>query len=306
VVVLVGSLSLSLMWAVSTASMDDDESFLARQRNFFGVLYVIRRDANSSNKSRVVMVHGNTTHGTQFESAVLREKPTLYYSHESGVGLAIENLPCYVEAKRPIKLGVVGLGAGTLCCYARPGDFVRFYEIDPLVVEMSQKYFTYQSDAKRRGAHVDVVLGDARIVMERELAQHQPQQYDILVIDAFSSDAVPLHLLTRECFQVYREHLRADGLLAVHVSNRHLDLRPAVKSMADHFGYHAILVQHLPDIGVPGGTFDSTGSVWIILTRNEEFVASPMIREASQPWPQNMPSVMLTDDASSLLQLLNW
>ena len=171
-----------------------------------------------------------------------------------------------------------------------------------MVVELSRKYFTFQDDAEKRGAIVDVLLGDARIVMERQLERQEPQSFDVLVVDAFSSDAVPLHLLTRECFQLYGAHLHENGILAVHASNRHLDLRRAVKAIADHFGYISILIQVGPDPSQQ--CLESSGSVWVLLTRNREFANCSDIRRASETWPQNMRAVLLSDDSNSLFPLL--
>src|SRR5262249_17147766 len=145
-----------------------------------------------------------------------RRAPTTYYAEGSGIGLAIRHHPRAGQ----LKVGVVGLGAGTLAAYGQEGEKYRFYEIDEVVVKISEANFTFRSDSAADCQ--DVVLGDARLMMEQE----EPQGYDVLAIDAFSGDAIPVHLLTRECMDVYRKHLKPDGVLAIHISNRYLDLLP--------------------------------------------------------------------------------
>ena len=166
------------------------------------------------------LVHGTITHGLQFLAPDRRRFPTTYYGRQSGVGLAILNTRHSAQ-----RVGVIGLGAATLASYGRPGDYYRFYEINPLVIEVARKQFTYLSDCP---AKVDVVLGDARLSLDREPSQ----QFDVLAVDAFSSDSIPVHLLTLEAFRLYFRHLRPDGVLAVHVSNTHLKLEPVVGRLA--------------------------------------------------------------------------
>src|SRR5439155_25500299 len=165
--------------------------------------------------------------------------------HEkSGVGLALQSLglplPLGGEDRGEgvpasnKRIGVVGLGVGTLASYSRPGDFICFYEINPLVKQMADNYFSYLKEAEGK---VDIVFGDARLSMERQ----PPQQYDLLALDAFSGDAIPVHLLTDEAFRIYRRHLKTNGILAVHVTNRHLDLVPVVRNLGRRFGYETVL-----------------------------------------------------------------
>jgi hypothetical protein len=281
------------------------DKILARERNFYGVSRVFRRTPDDSLFGRVVLTHGNTSHGFQYSNPAKRAEPTMYYARESGVGLAIANHPARKHSNQPLRIGVVGLGAGTLACYAERGDYLRFYEIDPLVVRLSQEHFTFQRDAAERGADVDVLLGDARLVMERQLARGDAQQFDALVIDAFSSDAIPVHLLTQECFETYLAHLKPSGVLAIHISNRHLDLSPVVRTLAENAGQTALLVSRkLNRELLRHGSDVATGSEWVLVTSDEKFLADKTIRAASKPWPVRAPATTWTDDYSSLFTLL--
>ncbi len=203
-------------------------------RNFYGAVRV--DDLVDHNKKIRELSHGTIIHGIQFLNPKLSHQPTTYYARDSGAGLTWRAL----EGTGPLRMGVVGLGAGTLAAYGRAGDTLRFYDINPLIVEIANRQFTYLADCP---AHIDVVLGDARLSMSREPSQ----QFDILVIDAFSGDAIPVHLLTREAFQIYWRHLKPDGVLAVHVSNHYLNLAPVVMLAARHFGKQAWEIENDDD-----------------------------------------------------------
>jgi len=199
-------------------------------------------------------------------------------------------------------MGVLGLGVGTMAAWGRAGDTVRFYEINPQVHELAATRFTYLRDSPAR---VEVVMGDARLSLESE----PPQAFDLLVLDAFSSDAVPVHLLTREAFAVYARHVQPDGILAVHISNRYLDLTPVVVAAARHFNYQLALI-HLEEsddddedaAGPPWWVYSSS---WILLTRNPDGFESPAIREAASEVNTNRARVRLwTDDYASVFQIL--
>jgi hypothetical protein len=246
----------------------------------------------------LTLTHGRINHGEQFKDPQRRRQPSSYYGGDSGIGLAIEHHPRR-EAKEPLRLGVVGLGTGTLAAYTRTGDRIRFYEINPLVLEWSGlegKHFSYLRDAKENGVDVDVFLGDARIVMERQLADGEPQEFDVLAIDAFSSDAIPIHLLTQEAFRTYWRHIREGGILVVHISNRFLDLQPVVRKLAADGGHRAVLVNNSDD--------DSSGisaSSWVIVTNNDEFLELNETQRAKQDWDDGL---LWTDDFSSVFEIL--
>lgn len=199
----------------------------AISRNFYGVLRVIETDADDNSRAMHRMVHGRIVHGMQFLANEKRSIPTAYYGERSGVGLLLSQ-----ASMSPRKVGMVGLGVGTLAAYGRAGDAFRFYEINPDVIHLAQQHFTYLRDS---AATVDLIVGDARLSLEQEA----PQQFDLLVLDAFSSDAIPAHLLTEEAFAVYLKHLRPDGVLAFHITNRHFDLEPVVRGAAERYGLQA-------------------------------------------------------------------
>ncbi|MFZ3211801.1 MAG: fused MFS/spermidine synthase [Terriglobales bacterium] len=274
---------------------------IVTSRNFYGVLSVIEINAHNPELDAYKLVHGPVDHGVQYRSNSLRDLPTAYFSRQSGVGLAILNAPRR-RASRPedgsLRVGVVGLGVGTIAAYAQPGDYFRFYEINPDVVRFSQEgYFTYLRDSVGR---VDVVLGDARLSMKRELDMGQPQQFDVLVLDAFNGDAIPVHLLSQEAFEIYLRHLnKADGILAIHVSNLYLDLRQVVWKAAEHFGLAACWI-HTSGEGPLSGTSD-----WMLLAENPAVLKIPAIAEASSPQNESNASLRIwTDDYSNLFQIL--
>ena len=203
-----------------------DPRLLDRQRNFYGVVSVWECDGDRPELRRRLLRHGAILHGQQFLAAEKRRLPLNYYVPESGIGRAFAELR---KRHKPLRVGIAGLGAGTLACYARAGDRFTFYEINPAVRDMAEKYFTYLADARGSGATVDLVMGDARLALER-----QPSQgFDLLVLDAFSGDSVPVHLLTREAMEIYRRHVAADGAIALHATNTYLYLVPVVRALAE-------------------------------------------------------------------------
>ncbi len=223
---------------------------LAARRNFYGILRVTERG------DRRVLNHGQVIHGSQFVAGKKRSWPTTYYGRESAVGQVLAR-------RHPQRVGVIGLGTGTLAAYGRAGDVFRFYEINPAVVELARRYFTFLVDSP---ATIEVALGDARLVLERE----QSQQFDILVVDAFSSDAIPAHLLTAECAAVYRRHLRPEGLLLLHISNQALDLWPVARGLAARLGWPARRVI------TPGDDTQGTNrAVWAVMPSSPPAAAEP-------------------------------
>lgn len=212
---------LALGWIRAADHIDEGAGAIIRVRNFYGALKVFE----NKDEGYRSMLHGQIVHGSQYTQAGKLDQATAYYSEHGGVGRAMR-----IKAEAgPLRVGVIGLGVGTLVSYGRAGDYHRLYEIDPLVVDVARNHFSYLS---RTAANTEIVLGDARLQLEREPAQ----QFDILVLDAFSGDSVPIHLLTREAFAQYFRHLKPDGVLAVHITNRFLDLRQVIKTAADRFG----------------------------------------------------------------------
>jgi len=263
----------------------------ARTRSYFGV-YTIR-DARGVRE----LDHGTTVHGIQFTgSPVLERLPTTYYAPPSGIGRAMEALdPLYGPAAR---VGIVGLGTGTLACYARPAQRWRFYEIDPVVVRIARDtgQFTYLKDCL---PHPDIQIGDARISLEAD----RPASLDLLALDAFSSDAIPMHLMTQEAFADYARVLQPRGLLLVHISNRFIDLEPVVAAAAQAGGWHAAKLYYQPERRTP----IASPSQWIALSRDPATMATlARLDPRWLPLTRRPGFVAWTDDYSTILPLLKW
>jgi hypothetical protein len=271
-------------------------------RTFYGVLRVIGTEEPDHAKRAYILSHGATRHGYQFAEPGRRREPTGYHRSESGIGLALGNLPgrsSQTEEPRPLKVGVAGLGVATLAAYGRAGDLFRFYELSPDVIRLARGeggWFTYLRDTP---AKVEIVPGDARLSLETDLQESGSQQFDVLVLDAFSSDSVPVHLLTREAFALYLEHLKSDGILAVDITNHHLDLRPVIQGQAGSFGLKAGVITTPPD---ENGAW---GCTWMLLSRDEEFFRLPPIAaRLENPEKAGKPVQLWTDDFSNLFQIL--
>ena len=270
-----------------------DATVLRASRNFYGTLKVFDYLPDDPEEHYRLLMHGATTHGLQFTAPEKALLPTTYYSEHSGVGLALNHLPR--ETGR--KLGLVGLGTGTLAAYGQKGDTLRIYEINPAVEKLAHDSFTYLSYSQ---AKIDIVMGDARLSLEQELAAGHPQQFDLLALDAFSSDAIPAHLLTKEAFELYLQHLRPDGVIAVHISNRHLDLEPVVRALAQHFNLNIAVISD--DYEAEWWIYETT---WILLTNSKPFLAQSAIEDAiDTPSKNPRPPVLWTDDQTSLYEIL--
>jgi len=270
------------------------------ERNDYGLLRVLRTEGESGADAQLRLYDGVTLHGAQFVDASRRRQATTYYSIAGGGGAVLREF----RASSPREIGVIGLGAGTLATHGRRGDHFRFYEINPNVVAAAREQFRFLSGSQAR---CDIELGDARLALEREPAQG----FDILVLDAFSSDAIPVHLLTVEAFELYLRHLRSRGVIAAHISNRSLDLSPLFYGLADRFGLNALNVVTLQ--GRPEHLIFHSN--WMILTRNTDLL--DRLTEEFRPWvergvvglyvgvPERYRSVELwTDDYSNLLRVL--
>lgn len=239
---------------------------LAAIRNFYGVLRIKEDTTDDPTRQGRYMFHGRIAHGFQLRDPRRRNIPTMYFAQDSGLGVTLANYP----SKGPIRVGIIGLGAGTIAAYGRPDDYMRFYEINPEVERLAREYFTYLEDSEAR---VDVVIGDARISMERET----PQELDVLVLDAFSGDAIPAHLLTMEAFEVYQRHLRPDGVIVANISNRHVDLEPVLSPLAHHYGMESLGFL----IGADPELFRSA-SHWCVMSRNQRFLNDHVVRSAAR------------------------
>jgi hypothetical protein len=296
----------SLAWIGAIATMNFylqqhiDESrtqAIAVKRGFYGVLKVEEFAPGTDDAFRSLH-HGRISHGRQYLSPEYKNLATTYYSLESGVGAVFACLPERNELPIvPIHVGVVGLGVGTIATYAEPGDRFRFYEINPQVEDLARSHFTFLGDCE---GEEKVVLGDARVSLERELAAGESQQFDALFVDAFSGDSIPIHLLTRESFDLYFQHLKPDGVLAIHVTNLHLDLADPVRNLAREFGYEAVRSDHSPE----DTNFESYYSDWILITKSEAFINALKSAERVTPWDrEETKPILWTDDYSNLFEV---
>jgi len=286
--------SLAMLLAVAACVVYDGTHFLKSvtlsERNFYGVIRVKEYGAPGGDFHLRRLVHGVIMHGEQYMNGERRLEPTTYYMRTSGIGLAI----AAAQARGPVKIGVIGLGTGTIAAYGRKGDQIRFYDINPRVVSVAREQFYYLSDSK---AAVSVALGDARLNLEREPAQG----FDILAVDAFSSDSIPVHLITKEALGVYLRHMKPGGVIAFHVSNRFLNLPPVVGRLAKEHGLAATLVS---DEGKEGDD-DHNKTDWVLLARDPKVLEAEEIKAgAPQPPEEKAGWRTWTDDYSNLVQIL--
>lgn len=278
--------AITLAIASAYDQYDRITTAVASGRNFYGALRV--SDAGSGLDARRTLSHGRIVHGEQIADPERHRWPTTYYGPGSGVGQAL----AIAGRKGPIHVGLVGLGAGTLVTYGRPGDRYRVYEINAMVVDFARRYFRFLGESE---AGLRVVLGDGRLALERD----PPQGFDVLVVDAFSGDAVPSHLLTQEAFALYARHLAPEGLMAIHVSNRFLDLPPIVLLSAKAQGLAAVQLENEADYG--RGVFSST---WMLVARNAAQLDQPEFRALVQETPLPPHIRSWTDNYNSLVPIL--
>jgi hypothetical protein len=295
---LAGALAAAAVaWLSVSSVLEADNRTLLRVRNFYGALRVEQFGIPGALTSSRRLMHGVISHGEQVMGAIYRRLPTTYYGPQSGAGVALR-----ANRAAPQRVGVIGLGVGTLAAYGRAGDTMRFYEINPLVTAAARAHFTFLADS---AAHVEVVPGDARLLLQQELDAQGPQRFDVLVVDAFSGDAIPMHLMTREALALYLRHLKPTGVIAFHISNRHLDLAPVLKRLGDDAGLQALRVRFEPERG--NATLEHT-SDYVLLTRDARFLADPMVRERAEPMEaaSGARAALWTDDFSNLLGVLKW
>lgn len=269
--------------AVATVAAGGEPA-LASRRNFYGILRVI--DRADRNGPRRGLRHGRVLHGFQYLESPQSAWPTAYYGPHSGAAMVLNALD---RPKR--KVAVIGLGVGTMAAWGRPGDTFRFYEINPDVEAIARQWFSYLSSS---GARTEVVLGDARVELDRELAHGHSGDFDVIVVDAFSSDAIPVHLLTAECADLYRRRLAPGGVLLLHISNRVLNLEPVARGMALHLGWKEVVLTSRQN--------EQTGETraqWVLITANPDF----------QGWSGEVargPAIAWTDDFASLWHVLRF
>ncbi len=288
--------ALAAVWVVVTAflaltTVRYAESFLAGAqvavRDFYGSLRVMEFPSAREGERIRMLVHGGVDHGRQFLNPELRRLPTTYYGLDSGIGLLLSHLGAPAA-----HIGVIGLGTGTLATYGRAGDRIRFYELNPKVIELAHRHFSFLADSR---AAIEIVAGDGRLSLERE----PPQQFDVLAVDAFAAGAIPVHLLSLEAFTVYLRHVRPGGVLALNITSGGLNLAPVVARAAEALGCHGLLIHHL---GAPEE--ETCASTWALLAREPGRLAHDALARAAAPL-RTAPRVRLwTDDYSNLLAVL--
>jgi hypothetical protein len=284
-----GATALMLALLITRVRTQSTPGNLVRVRNFYGTLRVSQVVNDRYYKATVrTLFNGIIEHGQQVFRVDLGREPTTYYGRPSGIGLALDHC-C---GNRPRRIGVIGLGTGTIAAYGRPGDVIRFYDINPAVEPIARRYFSYLRDSPAR---IDVVNGDARV----SLAGQPPQAFDVLVVDAFTGDAIPVHLLTSEALVLYRRHLTPQGIVAFHVSNHFLNLAPVVEQLAEHLGLKTVLVSAGGDVAK-----DLESTDWVLVTANDSFVNKPVVDSAKEEITIPPRLRRWTDDYNSLLPIL--
>ncbi len=292
---LIGGLVLSVL--IGTLTRSGSQDVLLAGRNEYGIFSVTKQG------DRRVFVSGNIDHGSQIVLPQPSLEPHSYYADGSGFSICIKTQRDLAAAEQPsrkgIKVGVLGLGIGSMLSWATPDDEFVFYEINPKVEEIARDWFTF---LRSFDDQCEVVIGDGRIMLENELDRRQNRQFDLLAIDAFSSDSIPVHLLTDECFDVYEHHLKEDGILLFHISNRFINLKPVLFAITKKRGLSATYVTHFFD---SDDSDDPRGSDWILVS-NEKVAAHERIASVGVEYvlPPNAPQ--WTDDFASLAPVMNW
>jgi len=287
---LAGAVLLGVTAGAAYDGFRQQEDVLVAKRGFYGVLRVKEYGTPGEENHLRRLVHGTIMHGEQYMHDTQRRMLTTYYQETAGIGLAIAS-----KQDHPVRVGVIGLGTGTIAAYGRKGDLFRFYEIDPHVLEIARRDFTFLGDSP---AKIEVALGDARLSLEREA----PQGFDVLAVDAFSSDAIPVHLITREALGIFLRHVKPDGIVAFHVSNRFLDLIPVVARIAREQGAHAVLVRDDPE-DEDNSTRSRTD--WVLVSRDEKALqAEKIVAGGATPAADRPEWRTWSDDYSNLVQIL--
>ncbi|NQZ20558.1 MAG: fused MFS/spermidine synthase [Colwellia sp.] len=268
------------------------------ERNFYGILSV--KDVEINGKIQRRLIDGTTSHGTQSLASGEAKTPRSYYRKNTGVALTIEQLTRQRVLKgQSLNAGFVGLGAGTLAAYASAGDDYIFYELNPAVISAAQNYFSYLADS---AANIELVQGDGRVSLQKQLDSDGSQQFDLLVIDAFSGDSIPQHLLTQEALALYFKHLKQDGILVVHISNTHLNLIPLVRGLAN------VLDKDIVYVKTKAKGSEEHDAQWVMLTNNQDFLNDARLKVYLSAWPRENSVednlIIWSDEHSDLLSVL--
>jgi len=315
-VVTLGVLAVRVIPTLDGLSQTDGSgvNLLDQTRNFFGIIRVVDVSPDDPKLHQRVLLHGTTNHGSQYQRPDLWRVPVSYFGIYTGVGMVMKKRPM-----APMRVGIIGLGAGTLAAYGREGDHFQFYEIDPDVIRFARDegYFSYLSDSR---AAIQIIAGDARLSLKRQLREAGSQQFDVFIVDAFSSDSIPVHLITREAMELYVQHLKPDGVLVVHISNMNLEFSPLVFRLAAALGMRAVRV-----VNMPFPHRRQSSAEWMILSKDAAYLESlPPIAEQMRSALRVKPTALTvtfpeeldltnaplwTDDYSdifSVLKIPNW
>ncbi len=288
VFIIKGSLIIGILIVTVQYILKQEIIALESTRNFFGVTHVYDYGAMRS------LQHGTTMHGTQFTAKEREKEPTSYYSPTSGVGRAIVNAKA-ARGKEPLSVGVIGLGAGTLAAYCEKGDDFTFYEIDERIGRIANQHFTYLAGCERAG----ITYGDGRLSLKKELEKGRKGDFDVLAIDAFSDDTIPVHLLTKEAVELYMQHLRSsESVLAIHTSNRFFELSPVVMKIAVELGLSAMLIVDDPEID------GASLSQWVVLAKDSSVLQRPIFADAVNE-PPSLYAPLWTDDYANVFAALD-
>ncbi len=282
-------MGVAALWVYLGRTMVDSlGDYVEARRNFYGSVRVREHTEREDWEKYRVLMHGSINHGEQWMHPERRRELLSYYCRPTGIGRTMQ----VKHTGAPVKAGILGLGAGSMAAFALPGDHFRFYEINPVVPELADRYFTYLDDCFGR---VDIVMGDGRLSLERE----SPQEYDVLMMDAFSGDSIPVHLVTREAIEVYFRHLKPDGILVVHISNKYIDLEPVLAQAAGALDKASLVVE--TDDGEAGSCY---GTTYVLLANSPDVFAQPAFEGAGKP-AETSPGIGLwTDDFSNMVRLL--
>lgn len=257
-------------------------------RNFYGTLRVTQQQPETR-----CLINGKIIHGCQPVKEQDRMRPTTYFG-ENSVGVVVDSLRMHTD--QPLRIGTIGLGVGTIAAYGQKGDVVKFYELNPLDVTVAKEYFTYLKDTR---AKVETVVGDGRLSLEKELQTGNKQNFHVFIMDAFNDDAIPVHLLTKEAFAVYKAHLAEDSIIAVHISNSYLDLTPVVLKAAEYYNMHAV------GIDAPPVNNYQTRSKWVLLSTNKNLLTTKKL-QATKKLTSDRNIRLWTDDYSNLFQIFRY
>jgi hypothetical protein len=288
---LVGLVTILALFSLYASDKPEPGLYLG-ERNFYGALRIFELEQGGK-----ALFHAHTLHGAQLNPPYDR-LPLAYYGPDSGIGILLQNRPLRINSAGNLRIGVVGLGAGTLAAYGRPGDYFRYYEINPQVIALSRgshPVFTYVRDS---AARIDMQLGDARLLLQQEAAKGDSQRFDILVLDAFSGDAVPVHLLTKEAFDIYAQHLRDDNaIIALHLSSRHINLLPVVEGLRQYTHTYSL-------VKFTDGRYPFLENLWVFLAKRPESLQVPGLFPALPPSLPPAQPRLWTDDYSDIFRLL--